>query len=116
MKYVECLVLKIYSEFSSSTCNVKELRNCFDFLDLTYYETLKHISTRWVSLYKAIDRLLKNWPAITLYFINQGEEECNPMIWSFVKDHENSINDEKSLPELMLYFVHSFLHVFKNIY
>ncbi|GLV40944.1 hypothetical protein CBL_08518 [Carabus blaptoides fortunei] len=61
MKFdVETLVLKIYSEFSSSTKNVKELKASFDFLEQPYYETLKHVSTRWISPHKAVDRLLKN--------------------------------------------------------
>lgn len=48
---VEILVLKIYSEFSSSVKKVKELKDCFDFLEQPYYEILKHVSTRWISLF-----------------------------------------------------------------
>lgn len=101
MKYdVETLVLKIYSEFLSGTCCTKELKDCFDFLDQSYFQVLKHVSTSWLSLYKVTDRLLKNWSAITFYFLNQGEDECNPTIWKFICKHENGITDTKSLPEL----------------
>ena len=90
---VEILVIKVCSKFSSSTKNVNELKNCFDFLEQTNYETLKHVSTRWASLYTAVARFLKNWQAIKVYFINQGMEECT--IWIFVGEKEDGISETK---------------------
>lgn len=56
----------------------------------------------------AVDRLIKNWPAIKMYFINQGQEECDHIIWKCIQDVDG-LSDLKTLPELILYFVHSFL-------
>lgn len=49
---------KVYNEFSLSTKKVNELNDCFDFLEQPYYE-LEACFTKWVSLYKAVDKLLK---------------------------------------------------------
>ena len=106
---VEALVLKVYSEFTSSVKRTSELASFFEFVDLEYREILRHSPTRWLSLLPAIERLLINWPALKSYFFSQGEEECAKIIWNAFKDEE-----EDSLPLCFCYFLQNVMQVFQN--
>lgn len=101
---VETLVNKIYSEFSTSTTSRRELQECFDFFNMEFKQMVRDVPTRWLSLSKAVDRILSSWPAIKTYFLSQEEENCDGFIWKIVKSEENEI------PELNLYFVSHFLN------
>jgi hypothetical protein len=50
-------------------------------------------------MFPAVYRLLKNWKPICFYFLSQGEEETNPLIWTSIKGQENSNDDQLTLPE-----------------
>lgn len=112
---VECLVLKIYAEFSSSAKNVQNLKECFEDFDLEFQDVMRHVVTRWLSLLPAIERLIAKWPAIKQYFLDQGEEEVDKIVWKFVGDQEDEINDDLNapltMPECYLYFVHHFMNI-----
>lgn len=73
---VENLILKIDAEFSRSSIRVQALKDCFSYLDEHYLNIVKHAPTRWVSLYQSLDRLLQIWPAIKVYFLEKGKDEC----------------------------------------
>jgi len=112
---VENLVLKVYSEFSVSAKRSSEVLACFEFLDMNPDGVLRHVVTRWLSLFTAVDKLLSCWPAIKLYFINKGEDDCPKVIWDFVKGDADGLSDDScpklSIPESYLFFVHHFMHV-----
>ena len=112
---VENLVLKVYSEFSVSAKRSVELQACFDFLEMNPDGVLRHVVTRWLSLFPAVDKLLARWPAVKLYFLNKGEDECPMVVWDFVRDDADELSDDTgtklSVPECYLYFVHHFMHV-----
>ena len=109
---MENLVLKVYGEFSVSANRSRELQACFDFMEMNPDSVLRHVVTRWLSLFAAVDKLLACWPAVKLYFVNKGEHMSVPsqVIWDFVKDDADEISDdagaELSVPECYLYFVH----------
>lgn len=111
---VENLACKVFAEFSNSAKRKEELKQCFEFMDMEYEEVLRHAPTRWLSLYKAVERLLLSWPAIKAYFLELGEENCNKVVWGFIKDQENAVADDLSsltLPEAYLHFVHHFMYL-----
>lgn len=83
---VENLACKVFAEFSNSAKRKDELKQCFEFMDMEYEEVLRHVPTRWLSLYKAVERLLSSWPAIKAYFLELGEESCNKVVWGCIKD------------------------------
>lgn len=71
---VEALVLKIYAEFSSSAKNNDKLKEFCKFVGEDYCTILRHVPTRFLSLYPAVDRLLTNWTALKSYFLSKGKK------------------------------------------
>ncbi len=82
---MESLILKIYSEFSTSAKKVSELKNFFEKDDIEFNEILRHITTRWLSLSSSVDRLIENWIPIKKYFREKGEDKTSNIIWKFVE-------------------------------
>uniref|UniRef100_H3AA92 DUF4371 domain-containing protein n=1 Tax=Latimeria chalumnae TaxID=7897 RepID=H3AA92_LATCH len=114
---VENLVIKVYSEFSSSAKKISELKEFFNFIETEYSEILRHVPTRFLTLLAAVDRLLKNWPVLKSYFVSQGEENVSCTIWTFISEQEEAVSDDGNLtlPELYIYFVHNVMNQFNNI-
>lgn len=112
---VENLVLKIYSEFSNSAKKSDALKECFEYLEMDYQKMLRHVTTRWLSLYAALDRLLRSWPAVKKYFLDLGEENCDKSIWRFIKNQEHGLEDDLSseilVSETYIYFVHHYMNI-----
>ena len=114
---VETLIIKIYNEFSISAKNVAQLKEFYEFVELEWENILRHVPTRWLSIYPALTRLLEKWPAIKAYFLSLGGDECDPVIWKFVSnnsDSDNTESDPPSLEEAYLYFYHHILGIFHN--
>uniref|UniRef100_A0A8C4Y930 HAT C-terminal dimerisation domain-containing protein n=2 Tax=Gopherus TaxID=38771 RepID=A0A8C4Y930_9SAUR len=104
---VESLVLKVYSEFSSSAKKSESLCSFFEFVEIEYKEILHHVPTRWLSLLPAIEQVLQCWPALKAYFISEGEEECVKIVWEAFSEDE-----QESLPLCYVYFLHNLMGVF----
>lgn len=71
---LETLILKTFGHFSSQAKRVKELKDFFNFVDLEYKAILRHVPTRWLSLYPAVERILAVFPALKSYFLSMGED------------------------------------------
>lgn len=71
-----------------------------------------HVPTRWFSLYPA--RLLKCWPAIKTYFLQQ--DNIHQVILEFISNQSNKANENiplsLTLPECNLYFIHNIMNLF----
>jgi hypothetical protein len=48
----------------------------------------------WLFLISVVDHLLKNWKPIHSYFLSQGEEYIDPLIWTFITGQANHNDDE----------------------
>ena len=115
MKYdVQDLLTKIYAEFSMSTTRNRELKEYFDKIVLAYSHMIKCCPTRWAGIYNSLEHMLKVWDPVKKYFIDKGETYCSPSIWRFIKEQKDEISTDVTLPELILYFVHSFLFEFQK--
>ncbi|XP_032637827.1 uncharacterized protein LOC116825715 [Chelonoidis abingdonii] len=113
---VEYFVIKVFSEFSSSTKNISELEEFCDFVETEYSEILHQLPKHFLTLFTAVDRLLKNWPALKSYFVNKGKEDVSCTIWAFLAEQEDRVSNDETitLPELYIYFVHNILSQFNN--
>ncbi|EEZ97442.1 hypothetical protein TcasGA2_TC011273 [Tribolium castaneum] len=114
---VETLIIKIYNEFSSSAKNDESLKDFGEFVEIEWAQILRHVPTWWLSLYPAICRITEKWPALKSYFLSQGEDNCDKLIWKFVIDDAASDPSENnvSIPEKYLYFVHHISGLFHNV-
>lgn len=98
-------MLKVFGEFSISAKKVEVLQECFAFVNQEYHAVPRHITVRWATLFPAVERLLLDWHAIKRYLREEGENECNKIIWSFVA------NENNGLPECYIYFMHYILNL-----
>lgn len=116
LKYdVESLVMKVYNEFSSFAKRLDKLKSSYEFVGEEFDITLRHVPIRWLSLEPAVARLLKCWRAIKKTLFKKAKE-THKLIWSCIKDHENGLldNEELSIPECYIHFVHSFMQNFTS--
>ena len=79
--YVDNLLIDIYYHFKHSSKRCQEFAEVLeDFEDILPVHILKHCTTRWLSLEKAIKRLLLLWPALHAYFDRQSEGNANERV------------------------------------
>lgn len=118
---VESIVMKIYSEFSSSALKTKKLKECFEFAQIEFKELLRHVPTRWLSLLPAIDRLVYSWPAVKYYFLEKGPNHSHRVLWEFISEgcDVDINNDEEckkeSLNDCYLFFLSNILPEFTKV-
>jgi hypothetical protein len=105
---VESLILKICLEFCTSTKKVSELKNFFEKDDIEFSETLRQMTTRWLSLSSSVDRLIENWISIKKYFHEKGKDKTSNIIWKFVEKESESL----TLEVCFVYFVQQFMNIF----
>lgn len=99
----DVLILNVFNELSSSVQKLQELECSFKFLEQEYSSLLRH-EPGVGSMFSALDRMLKNWKPIR-YMPSRGEEEINPLIWSFIRGQENLNDDDLTQPECYIYFL-----------
>lgn len=90
------------------------LKTFFEEFDMEYRKIIRHVSTRWLSMFKCVDRLIINWPALKSYFISLGKTECESAIWKFIDNEDECKDDylpELTLPEFYIYFVHHYMNI-----
>lgn len=98
---IESIVLKIFNFFSIYTVRTEKLKQFCDFVNINYQQLLRHCKTRWLSLFPAIERILKLYPALRSYFLS--ESGVPRILKDFFKDE---------FSELYLSLVHSLMNVF----
>ena len=73
---VEDICIDIYYWFDKSTKRKQALKEFCEFCDLTYVEMVKHVSTRWLSLEKAVSRILQKYEDLKSYFLSNEERHA----------------------------------------
>ena len=69
---VEEMVIDLYYWFDKSTKRKANLQRYCVFCDTNYRDIIKHVSTRWLSLEKAINCTLQQYKALRSYYISEG--------------------------------------------
>ena len=71
---VDQLLIDIYYHFKHSSKRCQEFADVLaDFQDIVPINVLKHCTTCWLSLERAVKRLLHLWPALHAYFDREAE-------------------------------------------
>lgn len=76
--------------FDKSTKRKSGLAEYCTFCDIQYRKILKHVSTRWLSLELAIDRTLRQYPALQSFFLS--ESKCISCVYYCLPNILLSIN------------------------
>jgi hypothetical protein len=103
---LEELLVDIYFWFDKSTQRKAGLEDYCKFCDIEYRKVLKHVSTRWLSLELAIDRILKQYAALRSYFLSEDKADAR-----FKRLNTNFTNP---MAEVYLLFFSSILPVFTS--
>lgn len=69
---MEDLAIDIFYWFDKSTKRKASLQSYCVFCDTSYREVIKHVSTRWLSLERAVARILEKYVALQSYFSSEG--------------------------------------------
>ncbi len=73
---VENLLIDIYYWFDKSTKRKGILAEYMEFCDLEYAKILKHVSTRWLSLERCVERILQKYEGLKSYFVSEHFAEA----------------------------------------
>ena len=72
------ILVSIYYYLEKSSKRHKELKEVQKLCGTENHKILKHVCTRWLSLEKALNRMLEQWPALLEYFkqeVGQGSQK-----------------------------------------
>lgn len=103
---VEELAVDVFYWFDKSTKRKSSLEEYCCFCDVGYKQVLKHVSTRWLSLETAIERILKLYPGLRSYFLSECCEQAR------FKRLQSLFSDP--LTEIYLLFYQSVLPAFNH--
>lgn len=100
---VEIIILKLFTHFSIYTVRVSKLVEFCDFVNVENNKILSYSKTRWLSLFRALERILKLYEPLRLYF--SGEINVPRLIKDFFENPSN---------EIYMWFLHSQMGLFQN--
>ncbi|XP_058636265.1 uncharacterized protein LOC131543068 [Onychostoma macrolepis] len=110
---IENVVNKTFSHFSSSAKRIEELKSIHTFVEIEYQSLLRHVPTRWLSLWPAVKRLHDSWAPIKTYFLSLGEDQCPKSLWQLFKDDQDGEGNPLDL-QVYLSFLSNALKIFHN--
>ena len=103
---MEDVIIDLFYWFEKSSKRKGKLAEYFEFHDQKYQKILKHISVRWLSLERCIDRVLKKRPSFKSYFDSEHFADAR-----FQRLHAAFSNP---VLEPVLLFHSSFIQLFTN--
>ena len=72
---IEELCIDIFYWFEKSTKRKNGLQSYCTFCDQEYRAMMKHVTTRWLSLERAVERVLKQYESLKSYFRSENEAQ-----------------------------------------
>ena len=101
-------MVDVYYWFHYSTKRKSVLAEYTEYCDQEYRKILNHVSTRWLSLEKAITRVLKQYVSLKFYFLSEdGDGKAR------FKRLKKAFSDP--ITEVYLLFYQSALQIFMNV-
>ena len=101
---VDDLVIDVFYWFDKSTKRKSNLSDHCDFCNTTYRDIVKHVNTRWLSLERAVGRVLQQYAELKSYFAS--EHDTNPRFLRLQKLLADPMT------EVYLYFYQATLQTF----
>ena len=99
---IESIIIDVYYWFDKSSKRKGKLAEYFEFCNQDYQQILKHISVRWLSLERCVDRVLKKLPSLKSYFLSEDSADerfkrlhkafSNPLLEPILMFHSASIS------------------------
>uniref|UniRef100_A0A3B1JNJ2 DUF4371 domain-containing protein n=1 Tax=Astyanax mexicanus TaxID=7994 RepID=A0A3B1JNJ2_ASTMX len=111
---IDSVVNKIFSHFSVSAQRTEELKEVFAFVEEDYHVVRRHVPTRWLSLWPAVQRLHDSWAAIKSYFLSLGENQCPKALWKLLKTDQDGEGQPLEL-QAYLAFLNNILKIFHDV-
>lgn len=74
---VEDFLIDIYYHFDKSAKRKAKLREFSQFCDTVVRKVLKHVSTRWLSIGKCVERILQMYTSLRSYFLSTYGQQVN---------------------------------------
>ncbi|XP_047523967.1 uncharacterized protein LOC125062236 [Pieris napi] len=108
-RFVEEVVREIYNYFSSSPKRSAEFKEFQLFCNLKIHKLLHPCQTRWLSVHAAISRILEQYQALKLFFINASLNDDIATATNIL----NKLNDPLTL--LFLQFLDFVLPIFNKL-
>ncbi|XP_014672569.1 PREDICTED: uncharacterized protein LOC106813037 [Priapulus caudatus] len=71
----EDFVIDLFYHFDKSAKRKHLLRELLVFCDVSVRKVLKHVSTRWLSLHKCLERSLDLWDGLRSYFLTHFDDD-----------------------------------------
>ncbi|KAL6466103.1 hypothetical protein MHYP_G00262360 [Metynnis hypsauchen] len=111
---IDFVVNKIFSHFSVSAQRTEELKAVFAFVEEDFHVVRRHVPTRWLSLWPAVQRLHDSWAVIKSYFLSLGEDQCPKALWQLLKMDQDSEGQPLEL-QAYLAFLNNVLKIFHDV-
>ena len=99
---IESIIIDVYYWFEKSSKRKGKLAEYFEFCNQDYQQILKHVSVRWLSLERCVDRVLKKLPSLKSYFLSEDSADerfkrlhkafSNPLLEPILMFHSASIS------------------------
>ena len=100
---IEDLCIDVYYWFEKSTKRKGILKDFCEFCESNYRQIIRYVSVRWLSLEKAVNRILQLYKSLQSYFRSESESQA----W-FVREFD------KPMTEIYMLFYQSVLPTFTH--
>jgi len=89
---VELLVRQLHNYFKFSSKKISEYKEFQEFCNLKPHKLLYPCQTRWLSLISVVNRVVEQWPALKLFFLNEINSSKNDQAQLIYKQMNNVFN------------------------
>lgn len=93
---VETIIVKVFSHFYIYTVRTERLKEFCDYVGTEYMNVMCHSKTRWLSLFPAVERVIRLFEPLREFFLN--EDNAPKILVQFFSN---------PLSEAYLWFIHS---------